>query len=245
MNVVDEHITETGIVGPVPPALCASLRFDTTPGEAPPFNITSAFIVASRVFHRGMKESIFNDGCNCGFGRTPEERLLRLTELLHELRYILDGLPTHMRQWGPGDGYQSAEERLYSSTASHHDPFAETHIAHTQNEIARANVHVSHLWLQNFLLDKMDFVLQEMDSSMAQTPTGGGTSWSHLRLNWREREDICRQLLHILHSIPHAYLEPNGLFLVRDLGYLVFEPALVDPCSVARFTKSATLPAPS
>jgi beta-glucosidase len=210
LNLLDEHILETGAAGCSPAVLPARLHNNA---EDESFNTTSAFIITSRVFLKGMRESMFNDGCDCGFGRTPEERLSRLRDLLDELRYLLDGLPPHLRQWGPGDTYHSSDKRFYNSVNDggiDQEPFGEVHLVHAQNEVTRVNLHITHLWLQNFLLDRMDGVIQEMDSSRLQP----STAMSHLKINWREREDICRQLLHILHSIPHPYLEPNGLFLV-------------------------------
>lgn len=210
LNLLDEHILETGAEGC--PSAVLPARLHSNP-EDDSFNTTSAFIITSRVFLKGMRESMFNDGCDCGFGRTPEERLSRLRDLLDELRYLLDGLPPHLRQWGPGDSFQSPDKAFSNSindTSIDQNPFGETHLLHGQNEITRANLHVSHLWLQNFLLDRINSVIQEMDNSHLQATANK----SHLRLNWREREDVCRQLLHILHGIPHPYLEPNGLYLV-------------------------------
>ncbi|KAJ4263342.1 hypothetical protein NW762_006160 [Fusarium torreyae] len=140
--------------------------------------------MASRVFLLGTQESMFNDGCNCGFGRSPEERLPRLKHLLNQLRYALDGLPTHMRQWGPGDNYHS-----FNGSDGRQGAFAESQIAHSQNEITRANLHVTHLWLQNFLLDKMDVVLQEMDDR-GQSSGDDTDITAQLKQNWREREDV-------------------------------------------------------
>ncbi|KAL5617953.1 hypothetical protein FOVSG1_000175 [Fusarium oxysporum f. sp. vasinfectum] len=205
LNIVDENITETGIVGQLPSTPSVGLPNNTDSADDAPFHSTTVFIMASRAFLLGMRESMVNDGCNCGFGRSPEERLSKLRDLLDQLRYILDGLPTHMRQWGPGDNYQP-----FGSSDRRQAAFTEAHMEYLQNESTRANLHVSHLWLQNFLLDKMDVALQEMkdreeDDSYITT---------QLKQNWRDREDVARQLLHILHSIPHAYLEPNGLYLI-------------------------------
>ncbi|KAF5633844.1 beta-glucosidase [Fusarium tjaetaba] len=204
LNIIDENITETGIVGQLPSTPSVGLPNNTESADDAPFHSTTVFIMASRAFLLGMRESMVNDGCNCGFGRSPEERLSKLRDLLDQLRYILDGLPTHMRQWGPGDNYQP-----FDSSDRRQGAFGDANIEHLQNESTRANLHVSHLWLQNFLLDKMDVALQEMkdregDDSYVTT---------QLKQNWRDREDVARQLLHILHSIPHAYLEPNGLYL--------------------------------
>ncbi|KAI8417696.1 hypothetical protein FOFC_00251, partial [Fusarium oxysporum] len=204
LNIVDENITETGIVGQLPSTPSVGLPNNTDSADDAPFHSTTVFIMASRAFLLGMRESMVNDGCNCGFGRSPEERLSKLRDLLDQLRYILDGLPTHMRQWGPGDNYQP-----FDSSDRRQGAFTEAHIEHLQNESTRANLHVSHLWLQNFLLDKMDVALQEMKDRE------GDDSYiaTQLKQNWKDREDVSRQLLHILHSIPHAYLEPNGLYL--------------------------------
>ncbi|RKL36642.1 putative beta-glucosidase I [Fusarium proliferatum] len=205
LNIVDENITETGIVGQLPSTPSVGLPNNADSAEDAPFHSTTVFIMASRAFLLGMREAMVNDGCNCGFGRSPEERLSKLKDLLDQLRYILDGLPTHMRQWGPGDNYQP-----FDSSDRQQGAFTEAHVEHLQNESTRANLHVSHLWLQNFLLDKMDVALQEMKDREGDD----AYITTQLKQNWRDREDVARQLLHILHSIPHAYLEPNGLYLI-------------------------------
>ncbi|CVK84983.1 uncharacterized protein FMAN_01905 [Fusarium mangiferae] len=205
LNIVDENITETGIVGQLPSTPSVGLPNNADSAEDAPFHSTTVFIMASRAFLLGMREAMVNDGCNCGFGRSPEERLSKLKDLLDQLRYILDGLPTHMRQWGPGDNYQP-----FNSSDRRQGAFSEAHVEHLQNESTRANLHVSHLWLQNFLLDKMDVALQEMKDREGDD----AYITTQLKQNWRDREDVARQLLHILHSIPHAYLEPNGLYLI-------------------------------
>ncbi|TID03842.1 hypothetical protein CH35J_002511 [Colletotrichum higginsianum] len=95
-----------------------------------------------------------------------------------------------------------------------------------QAEVMRANIHVTHLWLQSLLLEKVEVVIQE--SALGNPSSGVGAAAAAaeevseaLRENWAEREDICRQMLHLLHSIPYVYLEPNGLYLtykVRDVA---------------------------
>ncbi|VZH95110.1 unnamed protein product [Fusarium fujikuroi] len=198
LNIVDENITETGIVGQLPSTPSVGLPNNADSADDAPFHSTTVFIMASRAFLLGMREAMVNDGCNCGFGRSPEERLSKLKDLLDQLRYILDGLPTHMRQWGPGDNYQA-----FDNGGRRQGAFTEANIEHLQNESTRANLH-------NFLLDKMDVALQEMKDREGDD----AYITTQLKQNWRDREDVARQLLHILHSIPHAYLEPNGLYLI-------------------------------
>lgn len=82
---------------------------------------------------------------------------------LRKLKYMLDSIPQDLRQWGTASGHLAT---------------------------IRANLHVTHLWLQSILFDQLE------------------------QVEWAEREDISRQLLHVLHSIPHQNLEPNGLHLV-------------------------------
>lgn len=145
---------------------------------------------------------------------------------------MLDDAPGPVRQWA------SSERQDVPATPGHHDddvdggedhhslvssyggsPRAEStrgassyysRVVRGQHEIMRANIHVTHLWLQSLLLEQVDAVVQE---NVVNDPSAGDVSAS-LRANWAEREDICRQMLHLLHSIPHAYLEPNGLYLV-------------------------------
>ena len=64
------------------------------------------------------------------------------------------------------------------------------HSAQGQLATIHVNLHVTHLWLQSILLDQLE------------------------RVTWSEREDISRQLLHVLLRTPHANLEANGLHLV-------------------------------
>ena len=112
---------------------------------------------------------------------------------LHSLKYMLDTIPRELRQWPS--------------------------LSHSTKQIAsiRANLHVTHLWLQSILLDQLEGE----------------------QVQWAEREDISRQLLHVLHNIPHESLEPNGLHLVRLTFLFHLIASLTD---LMRRTKSATSP---
>ncbi|KAM0331230.1 hypothetical protein ACHAQA_002899 [Verticillium albo-atrum] len=176
LDVADEDISDTAVCPP--------------PSEPRPFTSVTAFIIGTRVFFEALRDSLFNAGCDCGYGRTNEEKLAQLKTLFHRYKFSLDTLPPHMRQWGPGSDYNGG----LSTTDS---------VARAQAETTRANIHISHLWLQSFLLDQMDAVVQAM---------GGDEAWAAAQRSagWAEREDVCRQLLHVLHCIPHVHLEPNG-----------------------------------
>ncbi|KAF3360883.1 hypothetical protein VdG1_04844 [Verticillium dahliae VDG1] len=59
----------------------------------------------------------------------------------------------------------------------------------------------------SFVLDQTDGIVQAMDAA-----GGGDEAWAahQLASSWAEREDICRQLLHVLHNVDGVHLEPNG-----------------------------------
>jgi hypothetical protein len=146
---------------------------------------------------------------------------------LQELKYSLDMIPAHLRQW---------------TSATHHDSSVavEEQAARTsQFASMRANLHVTHLWLQSIIIDQLDAAAQCVpaagpsilgtrcgsSSSSINTNSGyeQGTNPNSYRRQalWAHREEICRQLQHVLHAIPERDLEPNGMhltFKVRDMA---------------------------
>ncbi|EEY17462.1 conserved hypothetical protein [Verticillium alfalfae VaMs.102] len=189
LDTPDENITENAVCPPPPD------------GTAP-FTSVTAFIVNTRVFLEALRDSLFNAGCDCGYGRTNEEKLARLKALFQRYKYSLDALPSHMTQWGPSSIYDSGPSTPAANSVSR-----------AQAETTRANIHITHLWLQSFLLDQTDGIVQAM-AAAAGGGSGGGDdeTWAahQLASSWAEREDICRQLLHVLHNIDGFHLEPNG-----------------------------------
>lgn len=244
-EVDDEQILKDRILDPLPPPSAPTRGTPSTdqqeppPLAPPPFTLTSAFIIHSRVFLRGLRESMATVGCECELRRSPAARLARMRDLLQEMRYMLDDAPGPVRQWAA-----SPEERRddvapttprfeddRSVVSSFGSPVAEraraaaaegvagasySKVVQGQHEIMRANIHVTHLWLQSLLLEQVDVIVQEkvIGGGGAGAAAGPEEVSAALRANWAEREDICRQMLHLLHSIPYVYLEPNGLHLV-------------------------------
>ncbi|KAK1473533.1 hypothetical protein CABS01_04195 [Colletotrichum abscissum] len=237
LDIDDEHIFRDRILDPVSPM--ASHGTPSAHAQEPRamFTLTSGFIIHSRVFHKGLQEAIATLGCECELRRTPAARLARMRDLLQEMRYMLDDVPGPMRQWASNDrGTDAApstprfdDERATAAASSYGSPAdysrvpeagSYSQVLQGQAEIMRANIHVTHLWLQSLLLEQVDGVTQE--SAIANPSTTGREEVSTaLKANWAEREDICRQMLHLLHSIPYVHLEPNGLYLaykVRDVA---------------------------
>ncbi|KAH7146315.1 beta-glucosidase [Dactylonectria macrodidyma] len=226
MDLDDEWILENSTLSPPSPVASPS-----TPGTqsqpASPLGLASGFILHSRVFLKSVQEALSPGYCDWERRHTPEVRLSRLRSLLLEIRYMLDDVPGPMRQWastgdGPSDTSHPPESRPAMSAydaqpVSKVDPNAKA--LPGQVEIMRANLHGTHLWVQSLLLDQIDVLLQKI--SQKQDTSDADSYSTALKSSWTEREDVCRQMLHLLHSMPYAHLEPNGLYLtykVRDVG---------------------------
>lgn len=249
LDVEDEQILKDRILDPLSSSTAPSRgppssrgQQDPPPPSSPPFTLTSAFIIHSRVFLKGLRESMATVGCECELRRTPTARLGRMRDLLQEMRYMLDDAPGPVRQWAnsssseqrpdnaaapttPDDRHSSVVSSFGGSPVEQRAPVGEGVVAaypkvvQGQLEIMRANIHVTHLWLQSLLLEQVDVVVQESVVGGAGGTAGPEEVSASLKANWAEREDICRQMLHLLHSIPYVYLEPNGLYLV-SFNYL-------------------------
>lgn len=130
----------------------------------------------------------------------PASRIVFLTERLQELRYVFDGVPRQLRQWG------NAIVTEYESTPDVEQPSRS--LKAMQLESLRADLHITHLWLQSIINEE----IETLKTSSAWEP-------SPSTILWIEREDICHRMLHVLHSIPLSQLEPNG-------NHLVYAPIL-------------------
>ncbi|KAL1890752.1 hypothetical protein Sste5346_008077 [Sporothrix stenoceras] len=117
-------------------------------------------------------------------------------------KHALDDVPKEFDEWTIGGGTQGQRDT---------DP-----VVARQFEIMRANIRVTHLWLQSLIFE--DIV--SLSTEGEQEPS------SNLRNLWDDRENICRQLLHVLYNISHDNLAPNGSSLVHKIR--VVAATLVD-----------------
>ncbi|KAF7533338.1 hypothetical protein G7054_g7177 [Neopestalotiopsis clavispora] len=143
--------------------------------------------------------------CQCQRASNKVGNVTYLHERLYELKYALDIIPSPLRQWAQATNPPSNRDGAASLAAD-----LEEHVVQIQFATMRANLHVTHLWLQSIIIDQLD-AMEGTDTSDNRTR----------RLLWDQREEICRQLLHVLHTIPESALEPNGLhlaFKVRDVA---------------------------
>ncbi|KAL1905657.1 hypothetical protein Sste5344_008595 [Sporothrix stenoceras] len=88
-------------------------------------------------------------------------------------KHALDDVPKEFDEWTIGGGTQGQRDT---------DP-----VVARQFEIMRANIRVTHLWLQSLIFE--DIV--SLSTEGEQEPS------SNLRNLWDDRENICRQLLHV------------------------------------------------
>ena len=165
-------------------------------------SLVSGFNANSRVFWTALQSpSEKLEDCYCSRSRSSIAHFHHLKSRLHDLHYSLDDLPSQLQQWQSS----TDEAILYGA-----DPEQYT-LLKAQFATMRANLHVTHLWLQSIISDQVDAMLQN-----GMTKEKLGASMPDHRTRWVEREHICRQLLHVLHSIPDVYIEPNGNHLVSS-----------------------------
>ena len=188
------------------------LESSVLPQPGQEISLTTGFNVHSRLFWAALKSTHpgkFSDAeikaCSCIRASDPFLKLSHLQGRLHELKYILDDVPAPLRQWAIAE---SDDVSWLSNTAPEHRTILKSQFASM-----RANIHVTHLWLQSITYDQIDnLVLNKLNNlSPSSNPP---ITIPRAKLTWSEREDICRQLLHILSGIPAINLEANGHHLV-------------------------------
>ena len=129
-------------------------------------------------------------GCDCV---EPKLQIQSLEDRYEELRFMLDKCPPQLQPWAP-------------MSAATIDSTPSSNVLDTQMETLRANIHVTHLWLQCMILDKIDGLRMNNPSLPRPDPKAA----------WPKREDIARQMLHVLHSFSDEPLEPNGYHTVSS-----------------------------
>ncbi|OQO09883.1 hypothetical protein B0A48_04237 [Cryoendolithus antarcticus] len=173
--------------------------------------LTTGYIIHSRVFwlaiHSWQSEAGVEHSkpCYCEQTRDKSKRVDHLTQRVCDLKYSLDALPAELRPWA-SQPHRGNEGPQAHDAAMRFSQFASM----------RANLHVTHLWLQSILLDQIDSLLHGEPDGL-----GEGKPLATLSARWTEREAISSQLLHVLHAISPEHIEPNGLHLaykVRDVA---------------------------
>ncbi|KAH8659859.1 hypothetical protein BX600DRAFT_438095 [Xylariales sp. PMI_506] len=204
------------------------------------FNIHSSVFWAALVPYSTIQRPPVQEPCPCRRATDRAANVAHLEARLQELKYSLDVIPPRLRQWAPLTD-DSSSAALDSQA-----------VITSQFASMRANLHVTHLWLQSIIIDQLDAAAQMEFSSTSVlsnanhhsensnldsgTKASGGATHGKRRALWAHREEICRQLLHVLNSIPEPEIEPNGMhltFKVRDMavGLLACPYGEEDPAS--------------
>ncbi|KAK5094636.1 hypothetical protein LTS08_008492 [Lithohypha guttulata] len=101
----------------------------------------------------------------------------------------------------------------------------EWYILKSQFATLRADIHVTHLWLQSIIMDQADtfsLVFNNLSPGIAHsTPT----------FDWYTKEDLCRQMLLLLCSISESSFEALGVhvvYKVRDVAAVLLSCPYTD-----------------
>ncbi|KAK2125352.1 hypothetical protein NOF04DRAFT_1373002 [Fusarium oxysporum II5] len=198
--VDDEYISSSGIL-PCP---------ETEASQS----LTSGFNIHSRIFSAALRPpgSDAKRHCICSHVQDPAVRLASLQDRVHHLKFMLDTVLPAYRSWN------KSTTAAAPTTSPGRD-----NVANIQREAIRANIHVTQLWLQIMLLDQIDTLGGQRGKGFTSPSMAYSTSSPRPQdfASWDEREDICRQFLHLLNSLSQPSLEPNGLSLVykvRDVA---------------------------
>lgn len=198
LDIDDESIFEDHIAPP--------------PNPSPQPNLTTAFNITSLVFLAAIQSrppctpsAPICTACRCTHHNNRHAQISHLQSRLHELRHILTSLPPELRPWN---------EQPIQPTSSLSPQEAQT--LTFQFSAARANLHVTHLWLRSILLDQLEALLAEGVPPSLTNPHQS-TAFTH----WSERESLSTHLIHLLHTLPARAIEPNGIHLAyktRDVA---------------------------
>lgn len=124
-------------------------------------------------------------GCEC---IEPKLQRQSLEDKYEELRFMLDKCPLRLQPLTPP----------IDSTSSSRG------VLDIKMKTLRTNIHGTHLWLQCMILDKVT----GCDSTIRRFPQPDP------KTDWYTREDIDRQILHVLHSLSDDSIQPNGYHTV-------------------------------
>jgi hypothetical protein len=123
--------------------------------------------------------------CACGKQIQKAPLALSIMARMVKATHILENLPSQLSSWGVSDSSLNP-----------------------QFEIMTANIHVTHVWVQSLLLERL----------IAVNDAGAITDRDqafHQDVMWKLRESIWEQLMDVLNNISEANLKPNGYVLVR------------------------------
>lgn len=197
LEVDDEFIFEDEVLGNATPEPC----------------LVSGFIFHSRVFWAAIgsphPNTAADDLCACMRAKDPRAQVSYFQERLNCLQNLLIDIPSFLQPW------ESTPENFNEGIIGEN-----TKAIRLQLSSLRANLHVTHLWLQSLILDQLEAAQSHQQAQPLATNIDQQPAALNQRLLWLERQKLCRQLFFILFNFPRLSLEANGLHLankVRDI----------------------------
>ncbi|KAJ5767217.1 uncharacterized protein N7511_004833 [Penicillium nucicola] len=196
LDVEDEFIFEYEVLTPTSNKPC----------------LVTGFILHSRVFWAAIRslrpDPTMDEPCPCVRAKNPDMEVVYYQNRFHGLKSVIENIPPSLQQaWTPND------EEINSGDTSD----AEGSMSPLQFSSIRANLHVTHLWLQSLILDQLDAAQSHRQRQFAAGGLDQETADLDQRALWMERENICRQLFFILFNFPPLSLDANGLHLVNKV----------------------------
>lgn len=112
---------------------------------------------------------------------------------LQMLKFVLDDLPPHLELWRIITAPEQESVRL------------------SQYDVQRASIHLTHLWAQSLLIERIQGRSTRGDGVEGNSQSQKPPEEIH---PWEMKEDLCRQLLHLLSTSQQSSLEAGGRAIV-------------------------------
>lgn len=157
LNYLDESVVDNVDFGEMLPLEVDDemiLEHQVLSQPATRISVTTGFVVNSRLFWTALWPIVSPNSPNaklehysCVRSRDPALQLAHLKGRLHDLKYMLDGIPAQLRQSAPSgveaSGFETLDPDQRGTVQGH---FASM----------RANIHVTHLRPQSIISDQVD-----------------------------------------------------------------------------------------
>lgn len=199
LEVDDEFIFKNEVIAPMTPGPC----------------LVTGFIHHSRVFLAAIRDPYSKpsakEPCPCVRTHDLHLQVHFFQDRLDCLRHLLIDIPPCLQLSAPIPNVIGVEGSSIEDIETLQSQFASM----------RANLHITHIWLQSLILDQLEVAQSHQQRQIPVLGPPGHTGTFDQRALWLYREELCRQLFFILYNFPQSSLEANGLHAankVRDIA---------------------------
>ncbi|OKO98835.1 hypothetical protein PENSUB_8752 [Penicillium subrubescens] len=199
LEVDDEFIFKDEVAAPITPRPC----------------LATGFIHHSRVFLAAIRDPYSKpsakDPCPCVRTHDLNLQVHFFQDRLDCLRHLLIDIPSCLQLSAPVPNVLGVDGLSIEDIETLQSQFASM----------RANLHITHIWLQSLILDQLEVAQSRQQRQIPALGPPDHTGIFDQRALWLYREELCRQLFFILYNFPQSSLEANGLHAankVRDIA---------------------------